>query len=436
MRSFRDTRAGVFDAQVRTAKVHAAADGNGPTAWCIAKCVVEEIIEQLPEQRHVSSDLRVLEHEAEIDVACNRALHPFVDRAVRNRVEIDRRGASRFVSSRFGLGEDQELIGEMARTHGRQVHVRDLAVDLGVELATQQQLEMHLQSGERGAQLVRGVSQKALLHFIRLPELGEEPVQRLDRRRDFVGRRVLVQRVEIVRRAAEELRSHRRERCESARDARPGDDECRGRDEQCRKQPRGEDFPDQAISLVKRFRDLHIQPVTRSHGRHAHRLASIAAVEERTLAWLEIRRQLEVFIAGDDRTARCANLEDQRVLVIVEQRFLGLLEQREARSIGIHPHVGRHVQRRVQQRAVVRRRSHVQRDEIRQRRCAQDQQQQRRNQEQQQPPANASPVAETAKEPHPSFPTGSRSRARCGCARLRLRFSSAAVTRRPRSHWG
>ena len=184
------------------------------------------------------------------------------------------------------------------------------------------------------------------------------------------------------------------------------------------------------------FRDLHIQAVIGSHRGDAYRLAAIEAVEKRTLARLEIRRQVEIVIARDDRTARRANLEDKRVLVIVEQRFLCLLEQRQARSIAIHPHVGRHVEGRVQQRAVVRGRGHVQRHEVRKRQSAQDQEEQRRNQEQEQPPADASRVPETPRQPHPLRPTGSRTRALSVCTRRPLRSSSAAAKRKPRSRSG
>src|SRR6266567_81605 len=85
MGGFGDARSGIFNAQVRLTKLRAAAYGDRPTPGRVAKGVVQEIVEQFPEQRRISRDMRVLEHEAEIDVTGNRALYPFVDRAVRDR---------------------------------------------------------------------------------------------------------------------------------------------------------------------------------------------------------------------------------------------------------------------------------------------------------------------------------------------------------------
>src|SRR5258708_25810295 len=73
MGGFGDARSGIFDAQVRLTKLRAAAYRDRPTPGRVAKGVIQEIVEQLPEQRRISRDMRMLEHEAEIDVAGDRA---------------------------------------------------------------------------------------------------------------------------------------------------------------------------------------------------------------------------------------------------------------------------------------------------------------------------------------------------------------------------
>ena len=77
---------------------------------------------------------------------------------------------------------------------------------------------MHLQACKRRAQLMRRVGQKSLLYFVRLAELLEHPVQRFDRGHDLGGRRRFVERLQIMRRAAQQLRAHRGERCDAAHD--------------------------------------------------------------------------------------------------------------------------------------------------------------------------------------------------------------------------
>src|SRR5207249_9674570 len=107
-------------------------------------------------------------------------LYPFLHSVISDPVKVDRREVAGVVHARFRLGESEELVGEMTRAHGRDVHARDFFADLGTEIASQQQLEMHLQPGERRAQLVRGIRQEALLYLGRLAQLLEEAVERLD----------------------------------------------------------------------------------------------------------------------------------------------------------------------------------------------------------------------------------------------------------------
>ena len=107
-----------------------------------------------------------------------------------------------------------------------------------------------------------------------------------------------------------------------------------------------------------------------------------------------------------------ADLEDQRVLVIVEQGFLHLRQHVELGSVGAEAHVLRDVQRRIEQGPVIRSGGGMERQCVRQHRGAPHEQQQRRNQEGQQP----SPDALRAPAPirHLLLPTDIRIPAPCG----------------------
>ena len=119
-----------------------------------------------------------------------------------------------------------------------------------------------------------------MLHLVRLAQLCEKPVQRLDGGSDLHWRRMLVQRTQIVRRAAEELGPDPCQGGDPSRDAGPRQRQRRQRDEKRGQQARGEDFPDQAIALVQGFCDLHIQARVGSDCRDAYGFAVITAVEE------------------------------------------------------------------------------------------------------------------------------------------------------------
>ena len=86
------------------------------------------------------------------------------------------------------LREREELVGEASGAHRRSVHALELGAHARGKVATQQQLEVHLQPCQRGSQLVRRVRKETLLQRARVVQFLEQPVERLDDRRDLHGR--------------------------------------------------------------------------------------------------------------------------------------------------------------------------------------------------------------------------------------------------------
>src|SRR5271165_1535305 len=120
----------------------------------------------------------------------------------------------------------------------------------------------------------------------------------------------------------------------AACDAGPGEGERCERNEQCRQQPGSEDLADQSVAFVERFGNLHVQARIRTNRGDSYRLAVVIRVEESTRTRLEVWRGGQILVPGHERPARAANLEHQRVFVIVEQSLLRLIEQGQAESIG------------------------------------------------------------------------------------------------------
>ena len=373
----------------------------------------------------------MVEHEAEVDVERDRARHPLLDRLVGDVAQVENAAVVAGGGAGFGAREHQQLRGEVTRAQRRHVHPLDLRAHVRILDAPQQELEVHLQSGQRRAQLVCRVAEEALLHGVRLADLPQQVVERPDRRRDLDRHAALREGMQVGRTALEQLAADARERRHPVLDARPRQHGGGAGDEQGRHHLGGEDLVDQPLALVQRLADLHVDAIGRAHGGNAHRLAVPDAIVERGLADVERRRRRQIGAAGDDAAVGGADLEDHRVGVVVHQGLLCLHQHVEPRAVGAHAHVLRHVECRIEQRAVVGRRRDAQRDVVRQGAGAQHQSQQRRDQEQQQAAADARRGCRGIR--HSAIPTGSRSRAPCECARCPIRSWRAVVTRRPRS---
>ena len=91
--------------------------------------------------------------------------------AVGERTEIEQSFGSRLFRRCFRFRQYEELIRESRRACRGAVHGLDLLVHIARQLAAKQELEMHLQRGQRGAQLVSGVGEKSLLDRVRITQL-------------------------------------------------------------------------------------------------------------------------------------------------------------------------------------------------------------------------------------------------------------------------
>jgi hypothetical protein len=184
--------------------------------------------------------------------------------------------------------------------------------------------------------------------------LAQQLVESLDGGSDL-GRRVgLGKRPKIVRGSSEQLTADTRQRSDPVLDARPGESDSGERDEKRRDQTCGQNFPDQAMPLGKRFAYLHAESAVGDQRCNAHRFAAIDAVEEPALPPSQRRGRRELVAAGDDCAVGAADLEDHRIDVIEHQRFLRLHQQVQTRPVVADADVLGHVQRGVEQRAIVR----------------------------------------------------------------------------------
>ena len=65
------------------------------------------------------------------------------------------------------------------------MHALDLVPDLRNQFPSQQQLQVHLQTGQRRAQLVGGIGKETLLNRAGLAHPAKQLVERLDGRRNL-----------------------------------------------------------------------------------------------------------------------------------------------------------------------------------------------------------------------------------------------------------
>ena len=66
------------------------------------------------------------------------------------------------------------------------------------------------------------------------------------------------------------------------------------------------------------FGNLHVEARVGADLGDPYQLAVVVRVEESAPSWLEVRWRGQILITGDERSAGAANLEHQRVFVIVE----------------------------------------------------------------------------------------------------------------------
>src|SRR5213075_1863620 len=119
-----------------------------------------------------------------------------------------------------------------ACANGRAVHPLKLGPHVRRQLAAHQELEVHLETGERRPKLVRGVGKKTLLQRARVAQMPEQSIECVDDGSDLSGELRLRDRSQVAWLATEKLGAHLRERTQSARDAKPRQRDRSGADQQ------------------------------------------------------------------------------------------------------------------------------------------------------------------------------------------------------------
>src|SRR3989442_5159753 len=137
------------------------AHGDAPAALRVFDRVVHEVGERLAQQERIALHRRPVELEAEVDVARERLVHPGVGFALSERLEVELGGVA--ARARLGAREREELVGKPRGADRRLVYLLELGAHLCRQRLRERELGMRLQAGERRAQLMRGVGEKALL---------------------------------------------------------------------------------------------------------------------------------------------------------------------------------------------------------------------------------------------------------------------------------
>jgi hypothetical protein len=217
----------------------------------------------------------------------------------------------------------------------------------------ERQLGVRLQPGERSAQLVRRVSEEALLGLRRLRHFLEQPVERRYQRQRLLGCGLGVDRSQVARRARLYLLRQARQRRKPALYAEPDDDQGGERDQDFRQQGVYEDLAGEAGALHHGFADQHGADrlaARREHRHHAH----VLLLEERVVRHRIIVRRRQPGISGDVAAARTDHPVIDRVVTVGTQHLLDARRHLEAVPGRRRPHLRADRDADVDERLVVR----------------------------------------------------------------------------------
>src|SRR2546428_13507076 len=117
----RDARAIILDLHERPPVPRPGAHGNVAAPRPVLDRVVDQVAERLAQEEGVSANARRRELEAEVEVASERAVHPFVGRAFRQPLQVHRRMR---LDTPAGLGarQGQQLVRQPRDAHGGAGH--------------------------------------------------------------------------------------------------------------------------------------------------------------------------------------------------------------------------------------------------------------------------------------------------------------------------
>src|SRR6266567_2654427 len=139
---------------------------------------------------------------------------------------------------------------------------------------------MHLQPCEGGAQLMRGVSQEALLHLGRVAQSIQQAIERRHQRRELFRNRPIVERLQMLWRSLEQLVSDALQRAEPVRHAEPCQRDGDKGDQQRWNKLGCEYVSYQMIAFVERLSDLNHEAVFHPHRGDANPFTAMQRIEK------------------------------------------------------------------------------------------------------------------------------------------------------------
>ena len=220
--------------------------------------VVDEVLEELGEEHRVAVDDQRLAGglEAEVDVLLTGAGHEVAEHGAQQAFQLNPLDGVDLLVTGFGAGQGQQLVDEVAGALGAFGDLPEGSMDLlGVSLH-QRQVGLHAQAGERGAHLVGGVGDEALLGLQVLFEAGHHVVEGDDQRPHLLGHTRDRDRRKIRRTAPADVALQVVERRDAAGEAKPDEDHRDRDDRELGQQHAGDDPGGQRAPLVAGFGDL------------------------------------------------------------------------------------------------------------------------------------------------------------------------------------
>ena len=199
------------DAQAQAAALRRVTDG-----------VVEQVADQHAQPFALAENATArLGAEIEVEVTGEDRATEFGADAFHQRAQIEffrRRQAALGVEP----GQQQHLLDQMGGTRQADLQLSERTLALFVIARLQGDLCLRLQGGERGTQLVGGIGGKAALGVQGLLDAGQQTVERLQQRPDFIRRTGGNNGLQLCRMAAGNLAGEGIERRQPAPGGQPG----------------------------------------------------------------------------------------------------------------------------------------------------------------------------------------------------------------------
>ena len=311
--------------------------------------VLDAVVQQVAQQH--GQRLAVAVHQHRI-----AAFHAQVDApGLRERGRVDHAVAAQRIQRdrlrrrlRLGTvlpGQREQLLDQMGRAVDALPELLQRLRAGGVVRRAPQRLQLQLQRRQRRAQLMRRVGDEVLLLLEGLPHAVQQAVEFGDQRLDLGGEVLVVDRRQVLRRAARQLLAHPLQRRQRMRDH-PPHDQRQHRQHQRRRQHRApRELPRHALAHRDVLRDLHDLETP------LHREDPIALAAQRDIREAQHRALRQPVRAGravQRRAVQAPDLHDQVDALLLPQRqrqagaHAGAQRQRDLLHLVVEDLVGLH----------------------------------------------------------------------------------------------